>query len=148
MVRHIYTSLSKARKPVEIGRSMIAGLINSKYIAYRLFLKDVKGDYSRTSLGILWDLADPLMLGMVFYFLRRSAVISGGEIAIPYTLFIIYGILLYQTFVDATMSSLSMYERSKSLITQLSIPPEALILSPFLKIYLVALARSSILHST
>ena len=51
----------------------------------RIFLKDVRAEYSRAVFGLFWDFVDPLVYGLIFYFLKQSDVISGGETDIPYS---------------------------------------------------------------
>lgn len=103
-------------------------------MAYRLCRRDIRAEYSQSALGIFWDIIDPLILGTVFYFLRRGNVFNPGEISMPYPIFVIYGLMLYQTFSDAVLLSLNMMKRFKNLLTHLQLPPEALILATFLRI--------------
>jgi lipopolysaccharide transport system permease protein len=66
--------------------------------------------------------------------LRKGNVINAGEINIPYAVFVVYGLLLWQTFIDGLMLPLNVMQRSKTLLTQVKIPPEALIGSVILKV--------------
>lgn len=127
----------------------------SPYIAYRLVLKDVRSEYTKSALGIFWDFADPLVLGVVFYTLRRSAVIDPGDLSMPYSIFIIYGLLMYLTFSDSVILSANMMVRSRGILTYVRIPPEAMIQSVFFRVLfnsvfriLVMLAFSVVLHSS
>lgn len=123
----IYTAESSVRDLKSLFKSMAMGLRTSRYSAYRIFIKDVRAEYTRSFMGVFWDFADPLALGLIFYFLRRSRVIDAGPIAIPYSAFIIYGLMIYQTFTDSVMLSMDVMRRSRSIVTQLKVPPEALI---------------------
>lgn len=132
-MRHVYTAESPVRRPREVVRAMIRGLLGSPYMAYRLCVKDVRAEYSRSAFGMVWDLLDPLILGLVFYFLAQVRVINPGELGMPYATFVIYGLLLYAAFADSITSSLEVMRRSKTLLTHLKLPPEALILSVFFR---------------
>ncbi|MBI2435278.1 MAG: ABC transporter permease [Candidatus Hydrogenedentes bacterium] len=125
----IYTPESKVRRPRTILREMARGMWRSPYISYRLFLKDLKSEYSRAAFGLLWDFVDPLILGTIFYFLMRADIFNAGTMGIPYSVFVIFGVLLFQTFVEATLQPLDVIGRSKVMLMQLKLTPEALILS-------------------
>jgi lipopolysaccharide transport system permease protein len=125
----IYSAESRARELPAVVRDMVSGLRHGHYTAYRLALKDVKGDYAKSVFGLLWDLADPLVFGAIFYFLMVADIIKPGNLDIPYPLFVTYGMLLYLTFTEAWLSSLRLFQTSRSLLAQVKIPPEALILS-------------------
>lgn len=113
---------------------MATGMRRSPYIAYRLVVKDVKTQYAHSVFGMLWDLVDPLALGAVFYFLMKYRAINVDYSGMSFTLFIVYGMLLYQTFTDALIKSLDLFKSSKTLLTQLQIYPEALIQAVFLRV--------------
>ena len=124
---------SRARQPRAVLRAMLGGFASSPYAAYRLAIKDIKGGYARSFFGLLWDLADPLVFGAIFYFLVGAGVLHPGEMAIPYALFVTYGMLLYQTFTEALLSSLRLFKNSRGLLAHAKIAPEVLLLSVFFR---------------
>lgn len=130
----IYTAESQAKKPGQVIRDMFRGVIDAPYAAYRLCLKDVKTEYSQSVFGMLWDFADPLALGLIFYFLQRTRIINMGEISIPYAVFVVFGILIYITFVDAVLIPLTLIQRSKAMLVHLRLSPECLLMSAFFRI--------------
>lgn len=103
-------------------------------MAYRLALKDIRNEYAASAFGMLWDLLDPFVLGAIFYFLMHASVLDPGAISIPYAVFVVYGVLLYQTFVDSMLLSVNILSRSKGLLTHLNLPAEALLLSVFYRV--------------
>ncbi len=134
MSRVVYTPQSEAFSPKRVLRAMVRGVIQSRYMALRLVVKDIKSDYSKSQFGLIWELIDPLVLGFIFYSLMRTRVINPGETHMPYAIFIIYGLLMYATFVESVMRMVNLARSSKSLLSQLKLPPEALILSVLFRI--------------
>lgn len=124
---------------------MFAGVPAAQYVALRLFLKDVKGDYTRSAFGTVWDFADPLVLALIFYFLAKTRVLNAGAIDVPYAVFVTFGILLYQTFADAVLYPLEVTKRSRNLVTQLRISPEALLLSTFYRVVFMSGFRIAVM---
>jgi ABC-type polysaccharide/polyol phosphate export permease len=132
--QQIFSADSNALDLRRVFLSMIEGMRGSHYVAYRLVLRDVRSEYAKSALGIFWDFADPLVLGLVFYALRQSNVINPGEMTMPYSIFIIYGLLLYLTFSDSVLLSTNMMVRSKGIRATHRIPAEAMIQSVFFRV--------------
>lgn len=126
---HIYSAESQIRHGGHVLRSMWRGLIDSRYMAYRLFRRDVRSEYAQSAFGMLWDFLDPLVLACIFYFLMSQRVINPGELAMPRAIFVIYGLLLYQTFIESALVTTGVLRRSRSLMAQQKVPPEAFLLA-------------------
>lgn len=134
MTRVVYTSQSETLSPRQVLPAMVRGMMQSRYMALRLVVKDIKSDYSKSQFGLIWELIDPLVLGLIFYSLMRTRVINPGDTGMPYAIFIIYGLLMYATFSESVMRMVTLVKNSKSLLSQLKLPPEALILSVLFRI--------------
>lgn len=142
---HIYSAAPRVLHPAVVLREMFTGLRRSPYIAYRLALRDIKSTYAKSVFGFLWDLVDPLVLGAVFYFLMRSRVVSPGEINIHYSVYVIFGLLLFQCFADAATGTTGLVRNSAGLLNQLKLPPEALLLSVFFRVGFMSLFRVAVM---
>lgn len=141
----IYSAEPRVRHFGLVVREMLSGLRRSPYIAYRLAMRDIKSTYAKSAFGFLWDLLDPLVLGAVFYFLMRSRVLMPGDIKIPYSVYVIYGLLLYQTFADAALTTTNLVRSQSGLLNQLKLPPEALLLSVFFRVGFMSLFRVAVM---
>lgn len=134
MARVVYTPRSESFTPKRVLRAMARGVVQSRYMALRLVVKDIKSDYAKSQFGMIWELIDPLVLGFIFYSLMKTRVIRPGETHMPYAIFIIYGLLMYATFTESIMRMVNLVKSSKALLSQLKLPPEALILSVLFRI--------------
>lgn len=124
-----YSAESRVRDVGSVLREMAQGMRSSRYIAYRLVRRDIKNDYATSAFGMLWDLLDPLVLASIFYLLMRTRIIPSDDLGMPPSVFVVYGMMLYQTFSDSVLLSVNVMTRSRNLLTHLKLPPEALILS-------------------
>ena len=127
----IYSAESKAKHLGDVVRDMARGIVGARYVAYRLARKDIKDAYATSAFGVVWDLLDPLVLASIFYFLMRASIISTDDLGMPASVFVVYGMMLYQTYAESVTLSVEILNRSKNLMAHLKIPPEALILSVF-----------------
>lgn len=136
---------SRKRRIGQILSEMVQGVGRSKYIAYRLVVKDVRVEHSHSRLGFFWDFADPFVLGFIFYVLMNIGIVRPGIPSIPLPVFLIYGVLLYETFSESLLLSLNSIRRSKSILTHLKVPPEAIILSTVFRVLFNSTFRISIM---
>ena len=135
---NIYTAQSQVAGLGQVIRNMIHGMVDSRYVSYRLFIKDLKNEYAKSKFGILWDFVDPLVFASMFCVLQVIGVINpegrGGNLGIPYPVFVAYGFLIYYTFMDAVTYPLDIIKRSRGLLTHQRLAPESLIISLFLRV--------------
>ncbi len=125
----VYHADPQVRDLGSVARAMVSGLWHSHYAAYRIFIRDLKAEYAQSVSGLLWSFVDPLVVGFIFCLLHQARVINAGELEIPYVVFVVYGALLYQTFAESLFLFMNVLQRSGSLLTQLNLSPEALLLS-------------------
>lgn len=125
----VYTPASQLRDPGRLLRSMFRDLADSRGLAWRLLVRNVSARYRQTVLGYVWVFLPPIVTTAVFVFLRRSGVFEAGETGVPYVVFVLAGMVLWLTFVDAVNSPLQMVAQSRSMLTKLNFQREALILA-------------------
>ncbi len=108
---------------------MFADLMASRELAWRLIVRDIKARYRQAFLGFVWAFLPPVATTLVFVFLNRNGIISVGDTDIPYPAFVMIGTLLWQLFADSLTAPLTMITGSKSMLTRINFPREALILA-------------------
>lgn len=141
----VYTAESSSQNLKQTCKTMIGNLRKSIYPGYRIFLKDIRGEYSKSKFGIFWDFVEPLAFAAVFIWLYKSRSVTVSGLDIPYAAYISCGLLLWQVFVDSILFPLGVIEKSKSLITHVKIPPESLIFNTTFRIYFYAALRIIVL---
>jgi lipopolysaccharide transport system permease protein len=125
----IYSPDSYLRNPDLLVREMLADLIASRGLAWRLFVRNVSAQYRQTILGYVWAFLPPLFTMAVWVFLNSQKIINIEDPGIPYPVFVLTGTVLWQTFVDALNSPLKIVTESKAMLAKINFPREALILA-------------------
>ena len=97
-------------------------------MAWRLFLRNVRGMYRQTFLGLFWAFLPPIANTAVWIFLRQQGVFDTGEMTVNATLYILTGMILWQSFADAIQMPLKVLNQNKSMISKLRFSREALIM--------------------
>jgi lipopolysaccharide transport system permease protein len=141
----VYAPGSALRSPRALLAGMAADLLASRELAWRLFVRNVSARYRQTLLGYFWAFAPPLVSTAIFVFLRRAGVFAAADTGVPYVPFLLTGLVLWQTFVDALGSPLRMVNHSRDMLSKINFPREALILAGLAEVLFNFLVRGVLL---
>lgn len=90
----------------------LRGVIAHRQVLDTLVRRDLRVRYSRSAIGYLWTILDPLAMAMI-YFVVFSYIFKRGSVGYqPYVLFIIIGVLSWQWF------SSTVNETSRALLSE------------------------------
>ena len=116
-------------RPWRVLKGAGRGLVQGRHLAFRLFLRDVKAEFGQSFLGAFWSFVDPIVLALLFVLLRRRGVLEQPEGTMPFGVYVVFGTLILQAFMNSLRRPLSLLRRSRALITQVAVPPESLLLA-------------------
>ena len=114
-------------------RTLAADAAGGRYLAWRLFRRDLSAEYDRAWFGWLWNFADPLVLAAVFVFLRRGDAVSALDAQVPYPVWVVLGMLTLQAFLNALNQPLVLLKKSRAMRNQVRVPAATLVLSQLLR---------------
>ena len=123
-----YSADSEVRNPVKLLGDIAKDAWSGRDLAWRLFLRNVRGMYRQTFLGLFWAFLPPIANTAVWIFLRQQGVFDTGEMTVNATLYILAGMILWQSFADAIQMPLKVLNQNKSMISKLRFSREALIM--------------------
>jgi lipopolysaccharide transport system permease protein len=92
-------------------------------------LRNINAQYRQTLFGYLWAFIGPIATAATFILLNRARVFSTGELSVPYPLYVVTGVLFWQSFVDALTGPLRLVESSKAMLAKINFPREALLIA-------------------
>jgi len=125
----VYTPDSELLHFGALLRSMGRDLLASRELAWRLLVRNISAQYRQSLLGYAWAFVPPIFTSLIWIFLQSQKVLGVGDTGMPYIVFVITGTVLWQTFVEALNSPLQMVNESKSMLTKINFPREALLLA-------------------
>lgn len=137
----VYTPESPLRSPGRLVREIIADILASRELAWRLFVRDISALYRQSLLGYVWAFLPAIVTTLTFTYLNSQGVVRVGNTPVAYPAFVMIGTLLWQTFVDALNSPLKVVQAAKPMLTKINFPREALILSGVGEVLFNALIR-------
>ena len=125
----IYSPESNMRNPGKLLVKMFEDLRTSRYLAWRLFVRNMAAQHRQTLLGYLWLLLVPVVQTLLWVFLNSQKIINVGTTDIPYPAFVLTGTLLWQGFADALLNPMQQVQASKQMLTKIHFPHEAILLA-------------------
>ena len=127
--RVVYGPDSALRSPGQLLSSMWGDLITSGGLAWRLAVRDFNAQYRESLLGILWALLLPVLAALVFMILNERGIIEAGDTVIPYAAYVLFGMLMWQSFVRSLGAPLRANDQGRAMLVSAKFPVEALVLS-------------------
>ncbi len=125
----VYTPQSPLTDPARLLSAQWADLKRSRELAVRLLKRNLSARYRQTLLGYFWAVFPMVATTAVWLLLlRRNVIAVEMPIGSP-VLFLLIGMMLWQTFVDAVQAPLRVVSESKSMLAKINFPREALLLT-------------------
>jgi lipopolysaccharide transport system permease protein len=124
----VYSPQSEIRHPVQLLTNIVADFYAGRELAWRLFLRNLRGMYRQTFLGLFWAFLPPIANTAMWVFLRKAGVFETGETSVDGTVYILTGMILWQAFIDAFQMPLNAINKNRGMISKLNFPRESLLL--------------------
>ncbi|MFH0816508.1 MAG: ABC transporter permease [Methanobacteriota archaeon] len=112
-----------------VFREMAEEVRVAKWLTWQLFIRDFKGFYKQSVIGVLWMLIVPLTTLATFVLLNNAGLFIVGEMAVPYAVFALLGIASWQLFASGIQSTTNSLTSAGAMITKIKFPREALVVS-------------------
>ncbi|MFN4122579.1 MAG: ABC transporter permease [Flavobacteriales bacterium] len=120
--------------PLAHFREMLADLRQAQYLAVRFAIRDIKGMYRQSVLGILWAFIIPAVNTLVWIMLRSSGIVSFEHEGLPYVVYVFSGTMLWAVFTESLLAPLVETTANKSILSKINFPKEGLIIAGFYKL--------------
>lgn len=115
---------------------IIRNFIKHKFLFRELVLKGIKLKYRKSYLGILWSLAEPILMTIVLTIIFGTLF---GNSDPTYPVYILCGRLLYAFFNNATNMSLRAIRSNAAMIKKIYVPKYLYVLSSMVSNYIIFL---------
>lgn len=129
-----YKSTNSHIKFTELVKEMFSDLKSSRELAWRLTVRDFKGQYRQSILGVFWAFITPLMSAVVWIFLNASGAVQIADAGIPYAAFVFTGTMLWSILAESINMPLQQTNAAKGIMNKINFPKEALLLAGIYKI--------------
>ncbi len=117
-------------------------------IARLMFRANLRSRHRRTLLGYVWLAIPGLVLAITFTFLRKSALVVTGDVALPYPLFVLSGMFLWQSFGDAINLPIQQLNQQRRFLSLVPAPFQAVLIAALGEVLVNLAVRLAILGVT
>jgi lipopolysaccharide transport system permease protein len=128
-IRVIYTPQSRIRRPLLLFKEMCHDLLASRELAWRLLVRDISAQYRQSLLGVFWAFVPSVATALGLVLARNTGIVNIAETELPYPAYVMFSIALWQTFVEALNGPIAAVSQSKSMLTKIKFPHEAIVLA-------------------
>jgi lipopolysaccharide transport system permease protein len=143
----IYEPNKYLKLGIRIWPEMFRELAESRELVWQFFVRDLCAKNKQSVLGYLWVLIMPFVTIGVFMFLNRAGILRIGATDVPYPLFALIGLSVWQIFATGIVSGTNSIVSAGSLISKINFPREVLVFASMAqtvfefmtKVFLVAL---------
>ena len=121
----IYTPEPALKHPAKLIKELFVDIIQSRELAWRLFLRNIRGQYRQSILGIFWVFIPPILTTITWIFLNSAKIFQIEDTgALPYPVFVMVGTLLWTGFTESLNKPIQSMQAGKSMLTKLNFPHE------------------------
>lgn len=129
MQSNIYEPNKYIKLGIRIWPEMFSELFQSRELIWRLFIRNLSVKYKQAVLGSFWILLMPFVAIGTFMFLNRSGILNIENTNMPYPLFALIGLSVWQIFSTGITSGCNSLVGAGDMITKVNFPREALVFS-------------------
>jgi len=129
MTRNLYSPESYLHYPFQFLKDMFTSLRASRELAGHLLIRNLRAGYRQSLLGYLWLLLTPLSMALTWILLRAARIISFPDSSIPYAVYVVTGLFLWQVFYKMLNMPLQQLSMSRPLLVRVKLPWEAILLA-------------------
>lgn len=141
----VYLSSAELSRPGAFLRGALGDLRAAPRIGARLFTAQLRGRARRSLLGYLWLVLPAAAVTLLCVYLQSLGVLAAGPTGMPYPLYVLSGVLLWQVFVEALNQPVQHLLAARHLISRSPVPHEAILLGAAFDVLLSAAVRVALL---
>ncbi len=128
----------------KVFRESVSDIRQHHHLASAIALRDTKAKYRGSLLGYFWAVFTPLGTALVMIAARGAGVFQFGETSIPYPVYIILGMSLWQLFTASITQPLAGLQAARSVLTKLDFPREVIVVSELQKLIIFAAVQAGL----
>ena len=125
----VYSTESSLRHPGRMLLNMFHDLVAGRELAWQLAVRDIKGQYRQTALGLLWAFILPVAHTITWIFLSGTGIVTLSDTELPYPAYVFAGTMIWAIFMDAVNAPLQQTIAAKQMLAKINFTKEALVVS-------------------
>ncbi len=124
----------KTSSILKLIKESLSDIYTSRFLSWQLTVRDIKGQYRQSYLGIFWAFVTPLTTAFVWIFLNETGTVRLSDTGVPYPVFVFAGTLIWSIIKESINVPATSTYGAMSIISKINFPREALIVSGVYKL--------------
>lgn len=124
----VYSAISEVRNPVQLVKNIFSDFWSGRELAWRLFLRNIRGLYRQTLLGLFWAFLPPIANTAIWIVLRIVTNFDSGDTGVHMAVYTLAGMILWQAFMDSFQMPSNALAKNRNMIAKLNFPRESLLM--------------------
>lgn len=120
------------RQPGTFVSAAIADLRHAPAVGSVLFRASLRARHRRLWLGYAWLILPGMMFALIFTLIRANGLVTMPETLLPYPIFVLAGIYLWQSFIDALNMPLQQFAAHRHFLANNPVAHEAVLFAGLL----------------
>lgn len=137
----VYDASPNGSRPRGFLSEAFSSLRDSRELAWSLFLRDVRAQYRQAFLGYLWIILPPLASMSAWWFVQSQEVFEIADTPVPYPVFALAGLVLWDTFSQGIALPLQQLQASLPMMAKIRFAHEAIGIAAFMQVALNGVLR-------
>ncbi|MBF0484457.1 MAG: ABC transporter permease [Candidatus Omnitrophica bacterium] len=126
-MQKIYEPFQYLKAGIRIWPLMVRDIIDHRELISRLFWRNLISRYKQSLFGQVWIVLMPLLMVGTFAFLKKTGVFQFGATSVPYPLFALTGLIIWQVFSTGLITGCSSLVSAGDMISKINFPRESLV---------------------
>ena len=114
---------------LRVWLGMADEVISSWELTWRLFVRDFSARYRQTVLGVAWAVIPPIVVVGTFVILNKSGVLNVRDTMVPYPVYALFGLLVWQLFAGGLTSCSNAIIAAGPMVVKINFPKETLVIA-------------------
>jgi len=112
-------------------REVFRELMDNRWLMYQLVRRNIFAVYKQSLLGFMWAFIIPLISLGTFIVLNRAGVLAVGEIPVPYPLYALLALALWQIFATGIVAGTNSLVAAGGMLVKINFCRKALVVAAF-----------------
>lgn len=125
----VYEPNKHTKMGIKVWPKMIGELYGTRELIWRLFIRDWSARYRQSALGYLWAVITPIIAIGTFLLLNRAGIFNIGLTDVPYPLFALIGLSVFQLFSTGLVAGCNSIVTAGGMVSKINFPREVLVIS-------------------
>lgn len=92
-------------------------------------IRDISAHYRQSVFGFAWAFLPPIVMAVGFTLAGNASVINIAATPLPYAAYVMFSMVLWQTFVEALNGPVAAVTNAKQMLSRVNFPREAIVLA-------------------